>query len=87
MKFVRVAVRLTFVLGLCLTTLAVGLARLAPVRDEPAPQPARRARLQYQGVNDQAAEGVGHGCRLLDPDSGRIVSMKLPGNDTLLFAR
>src|SRR5262245_57776258 len=87
MKFVKVAVRFFFVLGLCLTMLAIGVARLVPKPASAHGDPVRPARIQYQGVNDQAALGPERGCRLLDPDTGRIVTMTLPDNDAILFAR
>jgi hypothetical protein len=87
MTVVRAALRFLFVLGLSLTALAVGVARLVSAPAERSSRPVRRARVQYEGVNDQTASGAEHGCRLLDASTGRIVSMKLPDNDMLLFAR
>src|SRR4051812_49239410 len=86
MTLVKVVVRLAFALGLCLTAVAIGVGRLAPAPAESPAQPTRPARMHYLAVTDYSGE-VEKGCRLLDADTGRIVSMTLPGADRLIFAR
>lgn len=86
MKWVKVAVRMSLLLGVCLTALAVGVARLVPSVELSSTVARHPARSALVGVNTYAMEAQS-GSTLLDPRTGDVTTIALKDTESLLFAK
>jgi hypothetical protein len=84
MGWLKVVIRTGLLLAMCMSALAVAVARLVP-RVDPAPHGLRRpTQLHFVEINNYSVPND-KGCRFLDPQTGNVLSIELDGADSLLF--